>query len=88
MRHNRVVCLVPSLFRCSNAGCSGCVQSLKFPGFRPHCLGCRQNFYSHRGYFLTFRHRSVSLLTIGEKGAGSNFHRRVAVVCRFVPTSR
>jgi hypothetical protein len=88
MRCNRRLSILPRLFRCSNAEGLWCVLSLKCLSCRFHIPVSRQNFRSHRRYFLTCRPPSVSLLLIEEKKAGSNFHRRVAVVCRFVPTSR
>lgn len=88
MRRSRLVRIVPFLFRRSTTGRSWCGRCLKAPSLRLHIAGSRQTFWSHRGYFLTCHHRSVSLLPIGKQGAGSNFHRRVAFVSRFVPTSR
>ena len=77
----------PVLLRRSNAGCRSCVLPLKFASFPAFSPVFHQNFRSHRGYFLTVRQPSVSLVRIGEKGIGSNLHRR-EVVSRFCPTKR
>jgi hypothetical protein len=77
----------PVSLRRSNAGDPSCVLPLKSVSFPPHSPVFRQNFWSHRWDFLTVRQSSASLVLIGEKGAGSNLHRR-EVVSRFCPTKR
>lgn len=68
MRRNRLVGIFPGLFWCFNTGGLGCALSLKNASFPLHAPIFRQNFQSHRGYFLTVRQPSVSLLLIGARG--------------------
>jgi hypothetical protein len=88
MRCNRLVGLVPCLSRSSHLGGIGCVLPLKKASFPSYSSIVRQHFQSSHWYFLTFRRPSITLPPIGEQRAGSNFHRRVAFVFRFFPTSR
>jgi hypothetical protein len=54
--------------RRSNAGYPSCVLPLKSSSFLPHSPVFRQKFRSHRGYFLTVRQPSASLVLMGEQG--------------------
>jgi hypothetical protein len=88
MRRKCLVGIVSCLSRCSQMGGVGCVLPLKIVSFPSYSSGVRQHFQSSRWYFLTFRRPAITLPPIRKQRTGSNFHRRVAFVFRFFPTSR